>query len=101
MEAGEPRDHEDDEAVADDPGQEDDDVDEDDQDVEILRQRGRRGGMWEKKQKRKWYLFFISPENWRFFVLFPRSVNIDRLRESYKYALVQSLHSPSQFYAEI
>ena len=44
MEAGEPRDHEDDEAVADDPGQEDEDVDEDDQDVEILRQWGRRGG---------------------------------------------------------
>ena len=57
--------------------------------------------MWEKKQKRKWYLFFIFPENWRFFVLFLRSVNIDRLRESYKYALAQSLHSPSQFYAEI
>ena len=38
MEAGEPHDHEDDEAVAQDPGQEDEDVDEDDQDVEILRQ---------------------------------------------------------------
>ena len=70
-------------------------------DTPAVGQRGRRGGMWEKKQKRKWYLFLISPENWRFFVLFLRSVNIDRLRESYTYALAQSLHSPSQFYAEI
>ena len=32
VKAGEPCDHEDDEAVAEDPGQEDEDVDEDDQD---------------------------------------------------------------------
>ena len=38
VQAGEPGDHEYDEAVTDDPGQEDDDVDEDDQDEEILRQ---------------------------------------------------------------
>ena len=59
---------------------------------QLLGKGGGRGGMWKKKQKRKWYLFFISPENWRFFLLFLRSVNIDRLRESYTYALAHSLH---------
>ena len=62
---------------------------------------GGEGACGRKNRGEVWYLFLISPENWRFFVLFLRSVNIDRLRESYKYALVQSLHSPSQFYAEI
>ena len=45
-----------------------------------------------EKTEEKFGIFFISPENWRFFVLFLRSVNIDRLRESYTYALAQSLH---------
>ena len=66
----------------------------------VGQRRGERGHVGEKTEK-KMVSFFISPENWRFFVLFLRSVNIDRLRESYKYALAKSLHSPSQFYAEI
>ena len=50
---------------------------------QLLGKEGGEGACGRKNRKENGIFFFISPENWRFFVLFLRSVTIDRLRESY------------------